>query len=120
MGSGHGAYYRLADQRQRAVRPHRHRARLLQPFKMGASLRMPAGDKNGTIAFRGGITVTVHNRKVLALRPLARVQAVPARGVNMLNINCYYKFTMSWWFQFSNPLRHVNSESTTRIVKCED
>ena len=26
--------------------------------------------ENGTIAFKGGVTVTVHNRKVLALRPL--------------------------------------------------
>ena len=46
-------------------------------FEMGASLCMPVGGGNGTIAFRGGITVTVHNRKVLALRPLG-YKAVPA------------------------------------------
>ena len=39
-------------------------------FQMGASLYMPAGGSNGTIAFRGGVTITVHSRKVLALRPL--------------------------------------------------
>ena len=39
-------------------------------LEMGAALFMPGYGENGTLAFKGGITVTVHNRKVLALRPL--------------------------------------------------
>ena len=39
-------------------------------FEIEAALYMPGGSGNGTIAFRGGVTVTVYQCKVLALRPL--------------------------------------------------
>jgi hypothetical protein len=56
-------------------------------FQMGAALYMPSGGGDGTIAFRGGVTITVHNRKVLALRPLGFKLAPPASPALALKLD---------------------------------
>jgi len=78
-------------------------------FQMGASLYMPSGGGDGTIAFHGGVTITVHNRKVLALRPLGfkltpRASPALALTLDQIGIPAHGDFI---YFIGSGP-RHEN------------